>query len=287
MNYLVTGGAGFIGSHIVDALINEGHKVSIIDNLSTGSLSNVNSRAKFYQLDLKNCEELIANDDFDAVIHCAAQTDVRASMKDPIEDMNQNIRNSLLLFEAMRKFGPKKIIFLSTGGALYEDYQSQYPIKETGNVFPVSPYGISKLTIENYLKYYKSKHGFNVCVLRLANVYGERNEKGVINIFKERLREKKQIEIYGGTQTRDFIYVFDVVSAVLLGLTISGTYNVGTGYETSLLELASLMDVPPKQVTYKAPITGEVHRSALDSDLLRSKGWNDMIGLQNGLLCFD
>ncbi len=288
MKTLVTGGAGFLGSHIVDNLIDQGHEVIVIDNLSSGSIANINPKAEFHKVDLKDSEEIIANNEIDLVIHCAAQTDVRVSLADPLKDMKENIENSLILLENMRKFDVNKIIFLSTGGALYNMEAYSQPYAETDPVNPQSPYGIAKYTIENYLNFYKNYHNFSTCILRLANVYGARNEKGVIYNFKQAIKEGKPITIFGGSQTRDFIHVSDVVSAidyatdqVLKGRMYVDVFNVGTGVKTSLDTLASLLN--GTDIIRGNRLPGEIIDTSLNSSRLRHLGWEPRMELKEGL----
>ena len=244
MKILVTGGAGFIGSHLVDALINKEHEVMIIDNLSTGLKENINPKAKFFQEDLSNFKEvenIFKEEKPEIIYHLAAQINVRTSLSDPVEDARINILNTINLLELSRKHNIKNFIFSSTGGAIYGD--TNIPTTENADEKPVSPYGCAKLAVEKYLNFYKEVYGLNYTSLRYSNVYGPRQnpegEAGVISIFMENLIQNKTPLIFDGTQTRDFVYVGDVVEANLLVLNNknSAVYNVGTAIETNILDL--------------------------------------------------
>src|SRR3989344_887736 len=224
MKILVTGGAGFIGSNLVDWLIRERHLVVVVDNLSTGNKKNLNPRAKFCKMNVQSSRIGKVFKDFrpQAVFHYAAQTDVRKSWEDPLTDARDNILGSLNLLEACRNYKVKKFVFASTGGALYGE-ASQIPTSETYPANPISAYGAAKLSVEHYLHAYHAVYGLSVIVLRLANVYGPRQdgkgEAGVVGIFSRTLLQGKEPILYGnGTQTRDFVFVEDVVQANLLAL---------------------------------------------------------------------
>lgn len=244
MRILVTGGAGFIASHIVDAYINEGHDVSIIDNLSTGRKENINPNARFYYADIRNdLSSLIKEIKPEIINHHAAQIDVRASVENPAFDAEANIIGTLNIIEAGMKNGLKKFIFASSGGAIYGE-QDYFPADELHPIRPVSPYGISKLAAEKYLYYYKYNFGLDYIALRYSNVYGPRQnhlgEAGVVAIFTHKLIRGDHPVINGdGEQTRDYIYVTDVVKANMkaLEVNISGEFNVATEIETSVNEL--------------------------------------------------
>ena len=276
MNILVTGGAGFIGSHVVDCLVAGGHKVAIIDNLSAGVEKNVNSAAKFYKADMNDVpslDKIFFDWKPEVVYHMAAQIDVRISMKDPVYDADQNILGSLRLLECCKEHHVKKIIFASTGGAIYGE-QDYFPADEKHPVNPVSPYGIGKLTVEKYLYYYKVQYGLSYVALRYANVYGPRQnskgEAGVVAIFSQRLLNKEPAMIYGdGKQTRDFVFVSDVANYNRLAIDpeIEGIFNVGTGVETSINEIYTQistlagMNTPP---LYEKAKPGEQVRSVIN-----------------------
>jgi len=247
MKILVTGGAGFIGSHLVDALVQKKHRVFVIDNLSTGFKKNVNPKAKFYKADIaqhKKIGSIIKKEKPDVIFHQAAQIDVRKSVENPIFDAEINILASVNLIKLAKDYGVKKFIFASTGGAIYGDTNNR-PTPETESEWPLSPYGIAKLTTDKFLHYYHEIHGLNFTSLRYANVYGPRQnphgEAGVVAIFLNKMPNNKQPIINGnGKQTRDYVYVDDVVGANLLALKYfkkTGIYNVGTGKEKNVNEL--------------------------------------------------
>ena len=242
---LVTGGAGFIGSTLVDKLIEEGNEVVIIDDLSSGQKSYLNPAAKFYHVDI--CSEKIAKifktEKFDVVYHLAAQIDVRKSVANPEFDNKVNVLGGVNILENARQTGVKKIIFSSTGGAIYGEAE-EIPTTESAPTYPVSPYGIHKLTMEKYLNYYYQVYGVNYTILRFANVYGPRQfkggEAGVIAIFVDNAVKGSASTQFGdGLQTRDFVYVDDVVRGLFLAKDIDcrGEINLGSGRETSLLNL--------------------------------------------------
>ncbi len=292
---LVTGGAGFIGSNLVDALVEQGHEVSVVDDLSSGDKTNLNPRAKFFELSLndKKLSKVFVNQKPDAVFHLAAQIDVRKSVADPVWDAECNIIGSLKLLELCREHKTKKIIFSSTGGAIYGD-TNQCPTPESHLELPISPYGIAKLTIEKYLNFYHLIHGLNYVALRYANVYGPRQntkgEAGVVAIFCDRLLQGKNPTVNGdGSQTRDYVYVADVVAANLLALNSDklGIYNVGTGVETSVNDLASRLKQAADvdiELNYGPAKAGEQQRSCLDYSLIKTElGWQPTVQLAAGL----
>ncbi|MDP1845262.1 MAG: NAD-dependent epimerase/dehydratase family protein [Candidatus Moranbacteria bacterium] len=244
---LVTGGAGFIGSHLVDALIKKNHKVFVIDNLSTGFRKNINPKAKFHKIDLTNhkkIENILKIEKPEVIFHLAAQIDVRKSVADPVFDANSNILASINLIKLAHQYKVKKIIFSSTGGAIYGDTKNR-PTGEKESEWPLSPYGIAKLTIDKFLNYYREVHGLNFISLRYGNVYGPRQnphgEAGVVAIFFNKMLKGAQPVINGnGKQTRDYVYAGDVVNANLLALKHfkkTGIYNVGAGKETDVNQL--------------------------------------------------
>jgi UDP-glucose 4-epimerase len=242
---LVTGGAGFIGSHQVDALIKNGYKVVIVDDLSTGQEVNLNPKAKFYNADIRDddLDEIFKKEKPEYVFHFAAQINVNRSVEDPLFDADVNIVGSLNVLDNCVEHGVKKIMFSSTGGALYGEAE-EVPTPEDYPCYPMSPYGIAKLSVEHYLRFYKEFHGLNYGITRYANVYGPRQntkgEAGVIAIFAEKMLENIHPVIHGdGHQTRDFVFVGDVV---LANMTVfksdsSDTYNVGTGRQTTINEV--------------------------------------------------
>lgn len=295
MKILITGGAGFIGSHVADALIDKGHEVHIIDDLTGGRIDNVPGAATFHQADIRSREaaEILEKESFEIIVHHAAQMDVRRSVADPRFDADVNILGFLNLMEAGRRSGLQKVVFASTGGAIYgePDYAPQ---DEAHPLRPLSPYGITKLCTERYLYYYQQEFGISHVVLRYANVYGPRQnphgEAGVVAIFCERLLEGKQPVIYGdGEQTRDYVFVGDVVQANVRALEYgtSGTFNVGTSVETNVNELfraiRDRIDESVEEVHEKGR-PGEQRRSVLDySYSERELGWSPESDLQEGL----
>jgi UDP-glucose 4-epimerase len=278
---LVTGGAGFIGSHLVDAYIGRGWRVSIIDNLSTGLRRNLNPAAEFHEADLRDpaTAELVTELRPDVVNHHAAQMDVRVSVADPVLDAGINVVGSVRLLEAARGAGVRRILFASSGGALYGE-PVEVPQTEGHPANPLSPYGCAKLSVEHYLYFYREVHGMETVALRYANVYGPRQnahgEAGVVAIFAGRILSGEDTTINGdGAQTRDFVYVGDVVAANMAASETlpSGAYNVGTGVETSITDLygmmASIAGVDRAALHGPAKL-GEQMRSVLDASRLRT-----------------
>ncbi len=275
MKILVTGGAGFIGSSIVDRLINRGDEVVIIDNLSTGKEKNINKAAKFYKLDIQDpkIEDIFKYEEIDIVNHHAAQIDMRKSVNDPILDTNINVLGSINLLQLCVQYNVKKFIFASSGGTVYGE-QNFYPATEEHPTQPLCPYGINKLTIEHYLHYYSTVYNLKYIVLRYANIYGPKQdpwgEAGVVAIFINKILAKEQPIINGdGEQTRDYTYIDDVVDANMLAMNspTTGIFNIGTGIETSVNKLFSMvldaMKVNIKGV-YGHAKEGETNRSCLD-----------------------
>ena len=295
MNILVTGGAGFIASHIVDAYIADGHKVIIVDNLSTGFMENINPQAKFYQLDIRSekLEDVFQKEKIDVVNHLAAQMDVRRSVSDPKFDASVNVVGGLNLFESAKKHRVKKIIFSSTGGAIYGE-QDYFPADEEHPTRPLSPYGITKLCTEKYLYFYNAVYGMNYVILRYANIYGPRQnphgEAGVVAIFYNKMLKGEQPVINGdGKQTRDYTFVGDVVKANIAALHYNGSniYNIGTGIETDVnklfLEIRTHLNptCPEQHAPAKA---GEQQRSVISSKKIESDlGWKPTVQLEEGL----
>jgi UDP-glucose 4-epimerase len=295
MNILVTGGAGFIGSHIADAYIQEGHRVVVLDNLSTGKREQVHPDATFYAVDLMNPEvkDIFEREKIDAINHHAAQISVTQSVADPAFDAEINIVGSLKLLKLAATYKIKKFIFASTGGALYGE-QDYFPADEEHPTHPMSPYGIAKLTVERYLNYYRENFDLQPTILRYSNVYGPRQdphgEAGVVAIFCRQLLKDQQPVIFGdGEQTRDFVSVFDVVNANLKALSenCGGTYNVGTGVETSVNTIAtSLIEASGKTfiAQHDPPRMGEQRRSSIDYGKFKRKhGWQPVQPLNDGL----
>jgi len=295
MKILVTGGAGFIGSNLVDALINEGHDVCIVDNLSTGQKENLNAKAKLFEMDItdKKLAEVFAQEKPEAVFHLAAQIDVRKSVADPVADAQINILGSINLLENCKKFGVKKFIFSSTGGAIYGDADI-IPTPETYEQKPISPYGICKLSVEKYLHYYHVVFGLPYVILRYANVYGPRQnfqgEAGVVAIFCSKLLAGNQPTIWGaGKQTRDYVFVGDVVAANLAALKSDKVdiYNVGTSVETDVNQLAEEIKKnisTDLEFSHGEAKAGEQQRSCLDySKIKKELGWEPKVKLIEGI----
>ncbi|MBI1927415.1 NAD-dependent epimerase/dehydratase family protein [Candidatus Poribacteria bacterium] len=295
MKILVTGGAGFIGSHIVDRLLEAGHEVVVVDNLTTGNLGNLNPNATFYEIDLLDVKlaEVFDREKPDIVNHHAAQVDVRKAVANPFFDAQQNIMASLHLIELCWKNRVKKMIFASTGGAVYGE-PLYLPVDENHSIRPLSPYGISKHSVEMYLDFASVTLGLNYTVLRYANVYGPRQdahgEAGVIAIFATEMLNGKRPTIFGdGGSTRDYIFVEDVVRANLLALEAGNQqiYNVGTGRQTNLNDLFNgLKKVAGVEMgaIYAPARLGEVDRIALTNDKIkRDLGWMPSHSLEEGL----
>ncbi len=249
MKILITGGAGFIASHIADAYLSLGHEVVIVDDLSTGSLKNIPQKARLIQMSIADPAllEVLQKEKPDVVNHHAAQIDVRKSVATPGADAQVNIFGSLNLFEACRQVGVKKVIFASTGGAIYGE-QDAYPADETHRTDPLSPYGIAKLSVEKYLGFYRHVYGLKTVILRYANVYGPRQnahgEAGVVAIFSNKILKNEPPMVNGdGKQTRDYVFVEDVVACNVNALeeNVSGIFNVGTGVETDVNELCAIL----------------------------------------------
>jgi UDP-glucose 4-epimerase len=291
MRAIVTGGAGFIGSHVVDALLERGDEVHVLDDLSTGTRERVADGARLHVADIRAPDEVFDAVRPDAVLHLAAQVDVRVSVERPDHDADVNVLGTLRVLEAARRHGAK-IVFSSTGGAIYGECDG--PAAETAERRPLAPYGTSKLCAEEYLATWNRLHGTSHVSLRLANVYGPRQEPhgeaGVVAIFMGLLNEGGTPKVYGdGRQTRDYVYVLDVVRAMLaaLGRDAGGVFNIGTGLETSVLGLYEAV----RQVTGSereaelAPARlGELQRSVLDISLAgRELGWRPQQPLDDGL----
>lgn len=300
---LVTGGAGFIGSHVADALLAEGWSVTVLDNLSSGKRGQVPAAARFVEGDIRSPEAaaLVRDGGFDLVCHLAAQIDVRKSVADPRFDVDVNIGGTLNLVEAVRSSGrPTRVLFASTGGAVYGDLVTP-PNLETYAKNPESPYGIAKFSVELYLAYYARVHGLDYIALRFANVYGPRQdphgEAGVVAIFCQRLLAGTPLTVFGdGAQTRDYVYVGDVARAHVLaasrptipaGAVDDRAFNLGTGVETSVTDLAQgLIAVSGRAVPMQhAPARpGEQQRSVVSIDKARAGlGWAPAVSLADGL----
>ncbi|HEY0556138.1 MAG TPA: NAD-dependent epimerase/dehydratase family protein [Thermoanaerobaculia bacterium] len=271
----VTGGAGFIGSHVAEAFLAAGRRVLILDDLSGGRRENVPAGAELHVLDIRSREaaELVRDSGVEILVHHAAQMDVRRSVEDPLFDAGVNVLGSLSLAEAARRGGVRQVLFASTGGAIYGE-QDRFPADEEHPARPLSPYGVSKLAFERYLFFYHSTYGLDVTCLRYANVYGERQnphgEAGVVAIFLNRLLAGETPTINGaGLQTRDYVHVSDVVRANLAAAGRPGfhTYNVGTGVETSVVdlyrEIARALGTD-RQASHGPAKAGEQLRSVVD-----------------------
>lgn len=281
MKVLVTGGAGFIASHVVDAYIARGHEVTIVDDLSSGRRENVNPKAELFVADLRDPQTVasLRRRNFDLVNHHAAQIDVRVSVADPAADAELNIVATLRLFKAMMDDGVKKIVFASSGGAAYGE-PVYAPQNEQHPVAPLSPYGCAKLAIDQYLYFFRNVHGLRAVSLRYGNVYGPRQRKdgeaGVVAIFAGAILDGHRARINGnGEQTRDYVFVEDVVRANMAAseLDLDGIYNVGTGVETTVNQLYALLAraLGSSETADHGPHkAGEQMRSVLDGTKLRS-----------------
>jgi len=299
MSVLVTGGAGFIGSHLVDLLVERGYRVVVMDNLTTGRVENVNDSAVFYRRDITEREavgEVLERERVRAIVHQAAQANVRKSIEEPLFDAGVNIMGSINLLEEGRRRGVEDFIFASSGGAIYGEPES-LPVEESHPIAPLSQYGAAKYSVEKYMDVYRSLYGMRTLALRYSNVFGPRQdpygEAGVIAIFASRISRGESPLIFGdGEQTRDFVYVGDVARANLLALEggISGAFNIGTSKKTSVNEVASILleemgsDIEPENVD---AIPGEVRDICLD--ISRSEGelgWKPRVGLREGIRRF-
>jgi len=295
MKIIVTGGAGFIGSHIVDAYCALGHDVVILDNFSTGKEENCHPNARIVRMDItsESVDELFENERFDVLNHHAAQMDVRVSVNDPQFDATTNILGGINLYQAAKKHGVKKIIFASSGGTVYGE-QQEFPASEEHPKHPLSPYGISKLTNEHYLFYYGQEYGISSVILRYANIYGPRQnphgEAGVVAIFTNKLLAGQEPIINGdGLQTRDYVFVNDVVKANVIALdnTMEGTFNIGTEIETDVVTIfRHLNDIIGGQCPehYGPAKQGEQKRSVISHKKITEKcGWQPTVLFREGL----
>ncbi len=295
MKILVTGGAGFIGSNLVDALVDLNHGVVVVDNLSSGLKRNLNPKARFYEIDIrdKKLSEVFEREKPDIVDHHAAQIDVRKSGEDPIADAEANILGSLNLITNCVRFNVKRVVYASTGGAIYGNPQ-YLPADENHPINPISQYGVSKHTVEHYLHLYSIIHGLEYVALRYSNVYGPRQnpygEAGVVAIFAIQMLTGKQPTIFGpGDKTRDYAHVSDIVKANIVALEKgkNAIYNIGTGVETSDQEifdtLASVLGYKGKPV-YAPVRKGEVYRISLKCSKARKElGWSPKLSLKEGI----
>lgn len=299
---LVTGGAGFIASHVADLYLEDGWEVTVLDDLSTGRRKNVPAAAEFVECGVNDARarKLLEEGGFTVLNHHAAQMDVRVSVTDPLFDERVNIAGLINLLEGARRGSVRRVVFASSGGVVYGEGDA-LPHREEALKLPVSPYGVSKLASEYYLAMYAQLHGLEVVPLRYANVYGPRQnphgEAGVVAIFCSRILRKESLTVYGdGTQTRDYVFVGDVARANLAATTgrlarlrsiDDVAFNVGTGVETSVLELARTIlnaagaDVP---IEHGDARPGELQRSAVDPGKLEAQwNWRPEVSLAEGL----
>ncbi len=303
MRCLVTGGAGFIGSNLVDGLLARGDEVTVVDDLSTGRRVNLDGAlaagAELAELDIRDAAALSALASErrpQTVFHLAAQIDVRKSLEDPAFDAAVNVGGTANVLEAARAAGSERVVFVSTGGAIYGEGAGQdLPLDEATAIAPLSAYGQSKFAAEGYLALYERQYGISSMALRLGNVYGPRQdplgEAGVVAIFCGLVRSGGQPTVYGdGTQTRDYIYVGDVVDAALAaaGSRANGAVNIGTGREASVLDLVEILGrlggLERFEPEFAAPRPGEVQRISLDAGLAeRELGWRPQTSLEDGL----
>ncbi|HAB30236.1 MAG TPA: UDP-glucose 4-epimerase [Gemmatimonadetes bacterium] len=300
-NVLVTGGAGFIGSHVVDAYLERGDRVWVVDDLSSGSLANVNEKAEFVEMGIQDPDlrGLFRDVGFDLVSLHAAQIDVRTSVADPARDASINVLGMLNVVEGARESGTRRIVYVSSGGVVYGEPE-EIPTPERAAKLPLSPYGVAKLSGEYYLHYYEVVHGIEYVALRYANVFGPRQdphgEAGVVAIFCERLQSAEELTIFGdGEQTRDYVYVKDVVVANLRASEMvlkpgpdidAVAFNVGTGAGTSVNRLAdvleSIAENRPGRV-YREARAGELRHSTLDVSRFAECGWAARHTLEDSL----
>ncbi len=295
MRALVTGGAGFIASHVSDGLLERGHEVAIVDNLVTGKPENVPSGARFHEVDVRDpgLADVFAAERPDIVYHLAAQMDVRKSVADPRYDADVNLLGTLNLLECCRTYGTRKLVYAGTGGAMFGE-AAYLPVDEKHPVLPISPYGVSKHTVEHYLYAYRENFGLDFTVLRYPNVYGPRQdphgEAGVVAIFSLQLLNGETPRIFGdGTKTRDYCFVGDIVEANMLAIErgSGGLFNIGRGIEVSDRQVfetvrnAVGVDVEPE---YAPTRPGEVEHIALDATLARDTlGWEWKVDLPDGV----
>jgi UDP-glucose 4-epimerase len=295
MNIIVTGGAGFIGSNLAEALVGRGHRVTIIDNLTTGKRLNIPSKAEFIELDIASpkVDEVFKKGQFQTLFHLAAQMDVRKSVENPAFDAETNILGGINILQAAMRNKVKKVIFSSTGGAIYGE-QEEFPATESHAANPLSPYGISKLAFEKYLYFYNFQHGLSYVSLRYANVYGPRQnsegEAGVVAIFCKKLLAGEKAVIYGdGLQTRDFVFVSDVVEANLLAMNFESSmaFNVGTGIETdinTIFERIKKCAGSSQERVNLASKPGEQRRSSIAYEkITKFLGWSPSVTLDQGI----
>jgi len=296
MKILVTGGAGFIASHVAEVYMNAGHEVVVIDNLSSGFVKNIPPNVRFIEADVRDAslKKIFEEEKFDVVNHHAAQVSVQISVKDPLHDANLNILSTISLLDLSVKHGVKQFIFVSSGGAIYGE-QEVFPAPETHKTFPLSPYGISKMSGEHYCRFYHETHDLKTISLRYANVYGPRQsphgEAGVVAIFSENLLTGKTAYINGdGEQTRDYTYVGDIAKANLLAIDhgLTGTYNIGTGVETTVNQIFDMVKESSGSSQERKHLEakkGEQMRSVIDASLLEnSVCWKPETNVKDGII---
>lgn len=292
---LVTGGAGFIASHIVDGLIGEGFTVSIVDNLATGKERNINSLAHFYKMDIRDekLSDIFDREKPDIVFHLAAQMDVRKSVEDPSYDADVNVRGAINILENSRRTGVGKILFSSTGGAIYGEPE-YFPVKEDHPIRPLSPYGLTKFVFENYLFLYKRLYDFDYTVLRYPNVFGPRQdphgEAGVVAIFSQQMLTGIQPKIFGdGSKTRDYVFIEDIVKANILCIDRGSAQilNLGWGKEIRDIDVfESVRDALGLKVEplFADQRLGEIERMSLDaSRATELVGWKPSVTFKEGI----
>jgi UDP-glucose 4-epimerase len=297
MSILVTGGAGFIGSNIVDALLAKGHDVIVFDNLSSGKKENVDKKAKFYKADIydkKDVNEVFKREKPQVVIHHAAQIDVRKSVEDPFFDAQVNILGSINVLNACVENKVKKIVFASSGGSIYGECKASAAPKEDAKNNPLSPYAIAKNSVENYINFYSLVHGLDYTILRYSNVYGPRQdphgEAGVVAIFAARMLKNKEVIVFGdGKQMRDYVYVGDIVNANLKSLTKGKNQiiNIGTSKVVSISELIKIMSKVlgyKKKAQHKPKRDGELFKSFLNINKAKTVlAWTPKVNIEHGV----
>ncbi|MFX0086313.1 MAG: GDP-mannose 4,6-dehydratase [Candidatus Hodarchaeota archaeon] len=297
MKYLVTGGAGFVGSHLIEHLISEKNEIVCLDDFSTGKRANLAEfveRISISEGDIRNPQLVMkALKDVDYVYHLAAQISVNRSTKEPLFDASVNIEGMINLLEAVRKSSVKRIIYVSTGGAIYGE-PDVLPASEETREEPISPYGISKLVAEKYMKWFHNVYGISYSIIRPANIFGPRQdplgEAGVISIFLGRIKSNSPVEIFGdGKDTRDYIYVNDIVSICIKAMNskVNDIFNAGTGKQTNLLELVEIIKKVTRnqvKVQFSNPRPGDVHHISLDaSKAMRELHWTPTTDLLTGI----
>jgi len=300
MNVLVTGGAGFIGSHLVRQLLDAEHQVTVLDNVSTGTWQHLpqgKDTCTCWEMDIRDkaAREKIEQAKFDVIVQLAGQTMVDVSIKDPEFDASENIMGTINVLEAARNSGVKRIIFASTAAAYGDVTEDKLPIREEETLAPMSFYGLTKVAVEKYLKLYHDLYGLDYVALRFANVYGERQgdtgEGGVISIFAKRIAKDQGITVFGdGKQTRDFIYAGDIAAGIIAAMTTdkaNAVYNLSNQTETSLLELIELMAKASGKTVepaFAAPREGDINRSMLCHEAaVQNLDWQPQMDLAEGL----